>query len=152
MPLLLTIIISLWPSAVRPYAPTIERASLHYHVDPNLVAAIIWNESRGDENAYRYEAWIGVPSVGLMQVAAFSWRPDANTLRIPSYNIWYGTSILSEIITDNLKESVAVYNCGYTGVRLGRCGRFGGYHYANKVIQSCRQFGGCPELDFRGPR
>jgi hypothetical protein len=85
------------------------------HMDPDLVAALIWKESGG-------LSWARSASgaVGLMQIMpsdmGFVHRPTAEQLSRASTNIYWGTAILSEIIREangDLFTALAAYNGGW---------------------------------------
>ncbi len=91
-------------------------------LDPDLIASLVWMESRGDATA------IGpVGSVGLMQVMpkeeGFSWRPSKQALLDPSLNLFWGTRTLSIIIQQgngDIFNSLAAYNAGWEQIDYRR--------------------------------
>lgn len=68
--------------------------STPYDIDPDLVAAIMWVESRGDPNAVSSSN-----AVGLLQImpreAGYS-RPSKAELLCPDLNIEWGVRILND--------------------------------------------------------
>ena len=137
-----------WPPMIEQWRPLIEREAARQRVDPALVAAVMWAESGGDPDAARYEEHVDAWSLGLMQVMTFDWRPAPELLSRPEFNVYYGVSVLSESIRladGNVRLGLAAYNCGFAGVARNACGRWGGYLYADKVLEQCVEFGGCGE-------
>jgi hypothetical protein len=114
------------PSALSPYwqpriarwQPLILQEAAQRQLDPDLVAALIWRESRGDPRA------IGpAGATGLMQImpreAGFSWRPSRDELLDPSTNVFWGTRTLSIIIRQakgDVASALAAYNGGWAKV------------------------------------
>jgi hypothetical protein len=112
-----------WCGLITKYA---HKANLH----PDLVAALIWQESGGNPKAYSRSG-----AVGLMQVMphdgiaadyickgipCFSDRPAIDELEDPEFNIKYGTQLLQELVGEqagDLREALRIYgplNVGYT--------------------------------------
>jgi soluble lytic murein transglycosylase len=119
-----------WLLKVRPqhrYDEFIKVAAQRYNLDPALIKAVIWQESRFDQYA-RGKAG----EIGLMQVcepAAFEWADhekfrsfDHEEITDPQKNILCGTFYLSKLMkrytqTDNpLPYALADYNAGRTHV------------------------------------
>jgi hypothetical protein len=64
------------PSSVRRWAYLIVPAARRYHLDPNLIAAVMTMESNGDPLA-----WSGADARGLMQILHGPWDPRENVNR-----------------------------------------------------------------------
>jgi len=126
---------SSYPTAVRQWCALIERHAAEQNLDPNLVAAVILEESGGDPQAYSKSG-----AVGLMQVMpndgvaagfecgdhpCFTNRPSTSQLLDPEFNIDYGTRLLGSLIQRNgsLRDALKAY--GPIDV---------GYSYADTVI------------------
>lgn len=105
------------------------------HLPPDLIAALIWQESGGDPLAYSHSG-----AVGLMQVMprdgiaasficpngpCFANRPSMRELQDPRFNIEYGTAMLAGLLANygDLREALRFY--GPKDV---------GYSYADKVL------------------
>jgi hypothetical protein len=112
------------PSGLSPYwRPEVsrwERIIVRYaeqrRIDPDLVASVIWKESRGI-------ATVRGPTgaVGLMCVQPFPWRPSANELRNPWTNVEAGTKTLAQVIRDgngDVYYALAAYNGGWDQVHI----------------------------------
>jgi soluble lytic murein transglycosylase len=111
----------------REYENEIARASARYRIDPLLVKAVIWRESRFDRNAKGRAG-----EIGLMQVMELTGQEWAEAERIrdfskshlwdPSQNIQAGAWYLSKCLrrytnTDNpVPYALADYNAGRTHV------------------------------------
>ena len=98
-------------------------------LEPDLIAALIWQESGGDPRAYSKSG-----AVGLMQVMprdgiaasftcvngpCFRDRPKIADLEDPEFNIKFGTRMLAQLVKRNgsLREGLKSYgpmNVGYT--------------------------------------
>lgn len=102
-------------------------------LDPAWVMGVIAQESMGEPDVIGSDR---VSPVGLMQIAPFAWRPSAKELLNPGTNISWGMGVLSELYARraDIRWTLAAYNCGETGLAAGRCGRFGGYAYADKIL------------------
>jgi soluble lytic murein transglycosylase-like protein len=105
------------------------------NLDPNLIAAVIWQESGGNPSAYSKSG-----AVGLMQVMprdgiaasfqcingpCFTNRPSISELEKPNFNIKYGTGMIAGLLQKygSMREALKYY--GPMNV---------GYYYADKVI------------------
>lgn len=136
-----------WPPTIEQWRPLIENAARREQIDPALIAAIIHWESGGQADAIRYESSVGASSIGLMQIVDFEWRGlERGQLMDPAYNIGYGARLLATIrrmAGGDMRLALAAYNCGFEGARTNNCGRWGGYVYADKVLATCAEFGGC---------
>ncbi|MDI6694028.1 MAG: transglycosylase SLT domain-containing protein [Anaerolineales bacterium] len=126
---------SLFPEKVTRWCGLITFYAQKHGLPPDLVAALIWLESGGDENAYSRSG-----AVGLMQVMprdglaasfmcvngpCFSDRPSSEELMNPEFNIAYGTRMLAGLLRrhGNLREALKSYGPMNSG-----------YSYADKVL------------------
>ncbi|HQK14029.1 MAG TPA: transglycosylase SLT domain-containing protein [Anaerolineae bacterium] len=111
-------------------------------LDPDLIASLVWMESRGEADA------VGpVGSVGLMQVMpkeeGFSWRPSKEALLDPSLNLFWGTRTLSIIIQQgngDIFNALAAYNAGWEKIDSRQPRYFATTilrDYANAVAMRC---------------
>lgn len=118
------------------WAPVVtrwEHIVLHYaeqrRIDPDLVASVIWKESRGIETV------VGpTGAIGLMCVKPFPWRPSADALRDPWTNVAAGTGTLAQIIRDgngDVYYALAAYNGGWDKIHRRVTNR-----YAADVLQN----------------
>ena len=105
------------------------------NLDPDLVAAVIWQESGGNPSAYSKSG-----AVGLMQVMprdglassfqcvngpCFANRPSTDELQDPNFNVEYGTGMLSGLVNKHGNVRDALRSYGPMDV---------GYYYADKVL------------------
>lgn len=113
------------------------------NLDPDLVAALIWQESGGNPRAYSHSG-----AVGLMQVMprdglaekfmcpegpCFEDRPSTHELRDPEFNIRYGTRLLKSLMDThggNMREALKYYG----PIDMG-------YRYADTVIALYKRYG-----------
>lgn len=117
-----------YPDSVQQWCQLIERYAGHNNLDPNLLAAVMLQESGGNPQAYSKSG-----AVGLMQVMprdglassfmcvngpCFSSRPSSQELFDPEFNISYGAGMLSDLIQrhGDVREALRAYgpmNMGY---------------------------------------
>jgi hypothetical protein len=133
---------SKFPEKVSRWCPLIHRYAGQHHLDPDLIAALIWQESGGDPLAYSRSG-----AVGLMQVMprdgiaasfqckngpCFTNRPSLAELEDPEFNIRYGTRMLANLLAHhgNMREALKHY--GPMDV---------GYYYADIVLNIYRNYG-----------
>jgi soluble lytic murein transglycosylase-like protein len=128
-----------FPQSILQWCDLITKYSLQNNLDPDLIAALIVQESGGKPLAYSHSG-----AVGLMQVMprdgiakkfmckngpCFANRPTIAELQDPEFNIEWGTRFLAGLIKryanarDPVKEGLKAY---------GPMDR--GYQYADKVI------------------
>jgi hypothetical protein len=124
-----------FPSDVLQWCDEITRFAKKTSLDPDLLAALIWQESGGNPVAYSKSG-----AVGLMQVMprdgiaasfmcvngpCFTNRPTIAELQDPAFNIQYGTGMLANLVAKygNTREALRYYGP-----------RDVGYYYADKVL------------------
>ena len=124
-----------YPDNVHQWCEMITRHSTRNNIDPDLIAALIWQESGGDPTAYSKSG-----AVGLMQVMprdgiattfmcvngpCFVNRPTIEELQKPNFNVKYGTNMLAGLVGKygDTREALKYY--GPMDV---------GYYYADKVL------------------
>jgi hypothetical protein len=120
---------SQYPVKITRWCGLITQYARKHDLDPDLVAALVWLESGGNEQAYSQSG-----AVGLMQVMprdglaatflcangpCFKDRPSSDELRNPEYNIAFGTKYLAGLIrrSGNIREALRSYgpmDAGYT--------------------------------------
>jgi soluble lytic murein transglycosylase-like protein len=126
---------SSYPESILQWCGLIEQYARRNGLDPNLVSAVMLQESGGQKDAYSKSG-----AVGLMQVMprdgkatkfmcvngpCFADRPSTQELFDPEYNIAYGTWMLSDLINrrGNIRDALKSY--GPMDV---------GYYYADLVM------------------
>ena len=109
------VISPIWEPTIQQWAPQIGILSEAYGLHPDFIAAVIKEESNG-----RKDGVSRVGAVGLMGVMPASpgleWRPPAEQLKVPSVNLRWGVSILSEVIRQSggdLASALAAYSGGW---------------------------------------
>ncbi len=132
-----------YPDNIRQWCTQILRHSKKNNLDPDLVAALIWQESGGNPTAYSKSG-----AVGLMQIMprdgiaasfqcingpCFVNRPSIDELQKPNFNIKFGTGMLAGLLKKygNMREALKYY--GPMDV---------GYYYADKVLGIFNNYGG----------
>lgn len=133
---------SLYPQKITQWCDLITNYAKKHGLSPNLVAALIWQESGGNPAAYSRSG-----AVGLMQVMprdglassfmcqagpCFKNRPTIEELKDPEFNISYGTKMLAGLISryGSLRDGLKYY--GPMDV---------GYYYADKVLSIFQRYG-----------
>jgi soluble lytic murein transglycosylase-like protein len=126
---------SAYPESIRQWCTDIEQYARENGMDPNLISALMLQESAGQPDAYSKSG-----AVGLMQVMprdgtastfvclngpCFANRPSMQELFDPKFNISYGTRMLAGLVEKygDLREALKAY--GPKDV---------GYYYADLVI------------------
>lgn len=119
-----------FPQGVYRWCTLITREAAKNGVDPDLVAALILQESSGNPKAYSSDGAVGLmqvmPRDGIAGVkySVFSDRPSMAELYDPEFNIMYGTRMLAALIkADGTRDALKAY--GPAGV---------GYYYADIVL------------------
>lgn len=110
-----------FPDKVRRWCEPITRHAQSNELPPDLIAALIWQESGGNPSAYSHSG-----AVGLMQVMprdgiaanfvcqngpCFASRPTIQELEDPEFNIEYGTRMLAGLVKrfGSLRDGLKAY-------------------------------------------
>jgi soluble lytic murein transglycosylase-like protein len=124
-----------FPEAIRRWCSWIDKYACDVGLDSNLVAAVMFQESSGNPDAYSKDG-----AVGLMQVMprdgiaasfictggpCFSSRPSMDELFSPEFNISYGTRMLASLIQRAGTPRDGLKSYGPAGA---------GYYYADIVL------------------
>jgi len=130
-----------YPDAILQWCDLIERYARDNKLDPNLVSAVMLQESAGKPDAYSKSG-----AVGLMQVMprdgkaagfmckngpCFTDRPSMNELFDPEFNVAYATRMLADLISKRGDVRDALRSYGPMDV---------GYYYADLVIGIMRRY------------
>jgi soluble lytic murein transglycosylase-like protein len=124
-----------YPQGILQWCEIISRLAIQAELPPNLIAAVMLQESGGAATAYSASG-----AVGLMQVMprdgiaaafecingpCFTSRPTIEELLDPSFNIEYGTHMLAGLIArlGSLRDALKAYGPMDAG-----------YSYADKVL------------------
>lgn len=114
------------------YNSYIDEICTHYdNLDPDLIRAVVWVESRYDPNAVNYNG----TCIGLMQISTKWHTARAESLGVsledPYGNLLTGCDLLSELIytyKGDISYALMVYNMGYSGAnRLHSQGKVSSY-------------------------
>jgi soluble lytic murein transglycosylase-like protein len=133
---------SKYPESILQWCGLITANAEQTGLDPDLIAALVWQESGGNPTAYSKSG-----AVGLMQIMprdglaanfscpngpCFASRPSISELQNPDFNIQYGTSMLAGLVkrSGSLREALKAYGPMDSG-----------YYYADKVLNIYRQYG-----------
>jgi soluble lytic murein transglycosylase-like protein len=134
-----------FPPKILQWCELITSYAIQNSLSPDLVAAVIWQESGGNPTAYSKSG-----AVGLMQVMpkdgkaasfmcingpCFSSRPSTAELNDPEFNIAYGTEMLAELYQRRGTIRDALMSYGPMNV---------GYYYADKVLNIYESYKGMP--------
>ncbi len=132
----------LFPSKILQWCGWITAYASEADLSPDLIAAVMWQESGGDPLAYSHSG-----AVGLMQVMprdgiaasfvcngrpCFASRPTIEELQDPEYNIAYGTRMLGGLAARLGSVRDALKSYGPMDV---------GYYYADKVLAIYDNYG-----------
>ena len=128
-----------WQPNITKWADLITQYATDNGLDPNLVAAVIEEESKGNPNLVS-----NAGAVGLLQImpyeAGFTWRPRAYVLRKPAANLEWGTHTLNEIVRQaqgRITLAVMAYNSGWDRIQLRSTRLFAAKvfdHYARCIL------------------
>ncbi|MCD6285279.1 MAG: transglycosylase SLT domain-containing protein, partial [Anaerolineae bacterium] len=107
-----------WSPRVQQWESLIVQEAERRQLDSDLLASLVWMESRGDAVA------VGpVGAVGLMQVmpreAGFAWRPTHDELLDPETNLFWGTRTLATVVKQgegDIFNALAAYNGGWAQI------------------------------------
>ncbi len=109
-----------WQPNITQWADLITKYSTDNGLDPNFVAALIEEESKGNPRLISPAG-----AAGLMQImpyeTGFTWRPRTWTLLEPKANLEWGTHTLNEVIRQaqgRLTLAVLAYNTGWDRLQL----------------------------------
>lgn len=121
--------------SIRQWCSLIEKYASESGLEPNLVGAVMVQESGGNPQAVSHSG-----AVGLLQVMprdgiaasfmcvngpCFASRPSSEELKDPEFNIRYGTRMLAGLINKrgSVRDGLMAYGPGEVG-----------YYYADKVL------------------
>ena len=130
-----------------PYSNIIESVAKKFKIDPDMIRAIIWQESRGNPSVYRYEPHVKDTSYGLMQIlsntakqvaSAFGLPPITSVTMLydPNLNILLGTAYFYQLLkrfNGNVYKAISAYNVGPNNKLLLK-GYIPNPHYVRSVL------------------
>ena len=118
-----------FPQSIRQWCSLIEKFAAESSLEPNLVAAVMLQESGGNPRAYSHSGAVGLLQVmprdglaaGFMCVngPCFSNRPSMAELFNPEFNIAYGARMLAGLVrkTGSIREALRAYGPNDMGYR-----------------------------------
>jgi hypothetical protein len=124
-----------YPAEILQWCELITKQAKRHNLDPDLLAALIWQESGGNPTAYSRSG-----AVGLMQVMprdglaasftcvagpCFANRPSIQELQDPQFNVKYGAGMLAGLVKKHGDTREALKSYGPMDV---------GYYYADIVL------------------
>ena len=124
-----------YPDKILQWCDLISKFAKKNDLDPDLLAALVWQESGGNPTAYSKSGAVGLMQVmprdgiaaGFMCVngPCFTNRPTIAELEDPSFNLKYGTAMLANLLAKygDIREALRYYGP-----------RDSGYYYADKVL------------------
>ena len=129
----ITTISPYWPNNIQQWGSSIVKVGQTHGIDPDLVAAVVFAESGGEQDSVSR-----VGAVGLMGVMPTSpgleWRPSSEDLVNPGLNLRWGVAILGDIIRQSggdISAALAAYSGGWHNAT-----RTVPRQYATQVIDS----------------
>lgn len=126
----------IYPESIRKWCGMIEQYARENQIDPNVISAVMLQESAGNPDAYSKSGAVGLlqvmPRDGLASSfmcpagPCFSNRPSMEQLYDPEFNISYGTKMLADLIEHygDLREALKAYGPHDVG-----------YYYADIVLR-----------------
>lgn len=130
-----------YPQSILQWCGLITQYAQKNNLDPNLVAAVMLQESGGNPQAYSKSGAVGLlqvmPNDGLassfmcINGPCFSSRPSTQQLYDPEFNIAYGTKMLADLLKKygNVREALHAYG----PINMG-------YQYADIVLSIMNRF------------
>lgn len=107
------------PETAGPYLDDIQKAELQNGLPKNLLARLLYQESRYREDIISGELKSGAGAVGIAQIVP-KWHPNVNPLD-PIASIYYAAGYLKQNIDKfggSLEKGLAAYNWGPSNVLL----------------------------------
>ena len=124
-----------YPENIQKWNDEIVLAAHQFNLDPNLIAAVMLQESGGHSNVISSSG-----AIGLMQIMprdgiaasfqcvngpCFNNRPSIDELMNPKFNIQYGAKMLSGFLASTGSNRAALFAYGPMDI---------GYRYADQVV------------------
>ena len=122
-----------WAHAIQQWDRLIVQEANRRAVAPDLLASLVWKESRGDAGSIGPKGAVGLMQI-MPQEAGFSWRPPKDELLDPEINLFWGTRTLSIVIHQgqgDVLNALAAYNGGWERITLS-----GPRQYATTILRN----------------
>ncbi|MEM7333061.1 MAG: transglycosylase SLT domain-containing protein [Chloroflexota bacterium] len=117
-PLDSTVLSPIWNSSIQQWANDIQILSEFYGIHPDLIAAVIREESNGQPSGVSLLGAVGLMGV-MPSGPGLEWRPSTEELLQPSINLRWGVQILADVVRQSggdLGAALAAYNGGWAEV------------------------------------
>lgn len=108
----------IWSPAIQQWSAYIGALAGVYGLDPDLIAAVVWEESNGQPAIVSNAGAVGLMGV-MPSGPGLEWRPPADELKNPSVNLRWGVGILAEVVRQSggdLYAALAAYSGGWEQV------------------------------------
>lgn len=108
----------IWSPTIQQWSEDIEILADVYGIHPDLIAAVIREESNGFPEGLSTEGAVGLMGV-MPSGPGLEWRPSSEQLLQPSINLRWGVQILAEVVRQSggdLSAALAAYNGGWEQV------------------------------------
>lgn len=121
------------------YGKDISDAAIHYGLDEDVLAGLIWQESRGNPKAMSH-----CGAFGLTQIMPATAKDRGYKLDTPRQQIFAGADYLKWILkhfTHDIIEALAGYNAGVGRIKTGAWRRFPEtLNYVDKIPQYAKAY------------
>ena len=108
----------MWKPIIQQWSSYIHTLADSNGLDPDLIAAVVHEESNGDPNVVSHAGAVGL--MGVMQTGpGLEWRPSQEELKNPMVNLRWGVAILAEVVKQSggdLYSALAAYSGGWDQV------------------------------------
>ena len=108
----------MWKPIIQQWSSYIHTLADNNGLDPDLIAAVIHEESNGDPDVVSHAGAVGL--MGVMQTGpGLEWRPSQEELKNPMVNLRWGVAILAEVVKQSggdLYSALAAYSGGWDQV------------------------------------
>jgi len=106
---------SYWEPAIRQWAPEIHVLGQMHGLDPDLIAAVVMEESNGIPDGISVAGAVGLMGV-MPRGPGLEWRPTQSELLNPAVNLRWGVAILAEVVRQSggdLYSALGAYSGGW---------------------------------------
>ena len=108
----------MWKPIIQQWSGYIHTLADSNGLDPDLIAAVIHEESNGDPSVVSHAGAVGL--MGVMQNSpGLEWRPSQEELKNPMVNLRWGVAILAEVVKQSggdVYSALAAYSGGWDQV------------------------------------
>ncbi len=107
-----------WPPIITQWSDFISITAQEHGLDPDFVAAVVFEESNGVSDGISIAGAVGLMGV-MPRGPGLEWRPEPEELLDPATNLRWGVAIIAEIIRQSggdLHSALAAYAGGWSEV------------------------------------